>query len=54
VLQRNYQTLKDEWFEVTTRRERAAVITLIALHNGIYKRQNKEKRVTFSDLLENY
>ncbi len=54
VIKRDYNTLKEEWFEVSTRRQRAAVITLVAVRNAINTYHNKQIVTTFDDLLDSY
>lgn len=52
VLQRNYQTIVEKWFEVSPRRRRAAVIALLAARNAIHTYIKDNKTDTFDDLIE--
>jgi len=52
VLQWNYQTFLDKWFEVSPRRKRAAVIALLGVKNAIYKWRWEEKGDDFEDLID--
>jgi len=47
----NYNTLKQEGFIVSKRRENAAIIPLLATINAIYKRQKEDTKLDFEDLL---
>lgn len=48
----SYQTFIDLGFEVSSRRKRAAVITLLATRNALYRHLGNTKKETFEDLLE--
>ncbi len=52
ILQRNYQTMVDRWFEVSPRRKRAAVIAILAVRNAIHTYIKDWKIDTFDDLIE--
>ena len=52
VLQRNYATLVNEWFEVSFRRRRAVVLALLAIKNWYYLFVWVQKREEFDDLLD--
>jgi len=49
----NYTTLQKEWFEVSPRRKRAAVIALIAIQNALYRHKWIDKKTSFEDMLYN-
>lgn len=52
ILTRNYQTMLDNWFEVSPRRKRAAVIAILATRNAIHNHLKDGKIDTFDDLIE--
>jgi hypothetical protein len=51
VLKMNYYTMAEDGYEVSVRRQMAAVLPLVALYNGIYQRQGSEHRCVFDDVL---
>lgn len=51
ILSWNYQTLQNEWFVVSPRRKRAAIIAIVATQNALYTYTWREKTVTFDELL---
>lgn len=53
VLTWNYNTFLQNGFEVSPRRERAAVIALLWVKNAIYKYRWEEKEDDFEDLIDN-
>lgn len=52
VIERNYQTMLDNWFEVSPRRKRAAVIAILATRNAIHTYLKDGKTDTFDDLID--
>lgn len=52
IWHRNYQTMLDNWFEVSPRRKRAAVIAILATRNAIHIHNKDKKTDTFDDLIE--
>lgn len=52
VLSWTYATIKQEWFEVSRRRRRAATIALLATRNAIHLHLNDGKRDEFDDLID--
>ncbi len=52
ILNWNYKTLLDQWFKVSNRRKRAAVIAIQAAQNAIYTHLGQEKRIELEDLIE--
>ena len=51
VIEWNYQTMLDNWFEVSPRRKRAAVIAILAVRNAIHTYLKDSKTDTFDDLI---
>jgi len=51
ILKRNYQTIKEQWFEVSNRRKRAAIIALLGVQNAIYQYLWQEKKIELEDLV---
>ncbi len=43
--------MKENWFNVSVRRHRSAVLPLVAIQNAIYKYLWKDKKVEIEDLL---
>ena len=52
ILTWNYQTMLDNWFEVSPRRKRAAVIAILATRNAIHIYLKDGKVDNFDDLIE--
>jgi len=52
ILTWNYQTMLDNWFEVSPRRKRAAVIAILAARNAIHIYLKDGKVDNFDDLIE--
>lgn len=52
ILTWNYQTMLDNWFEVSPRRKRAAVIAILAARNAIHAYLKDGKTDSFDDLIE--
>lgn len=52
ILNRNYQTMVDRWFEVSSRRKRAGVIAILATRNAIHKYINDGQNDVFDDIID--
>lgn len=52
VLNWDYNTFLEKWFEVSPRRKRAAVIALLGVKNAIYKYRWEDKEDDFEDLID--
>lgn len=52
VLTRNYSTFVERGFEVSPRRQRAAMIALLWVKNAIHKYQNDDIEEDFEDLID--
>ena len=52
ILTRNYKTMTNQWFEVSPRRKRAAVIAILAVKNAIHKYLKDDKDETFDDIID--
>jgi len=52
ILTRDYKTMIKAWFEVSPRRQRAAVIAILAARNAIHNYLKDNKVDTFDDLIE--
>ena len=52
ILNRNHQTMKDNWFNVSPKRKRAAVIAIMAARNAIHNHKKDSKVDNFDDLLD--
>lgn len=50
VLTRNYNTLKEYWFEVSERRKRGAVSSLLAVRNALHRYMEDGKIDEYEDL----
>ena len=53
VITWNYKTMLDNWFEVSPRRKRSAVIAILAARNAIHTYRKDEEIDTFDDLIDN-
>lgn len=53
VISRNYQTMIDNWFTVSPRRQRAATIAILATRNAIHNYLKDEKVDTFDEIIDN-
>lgn len=54
VLGWDYGFMKEQGFEVSTRRKMAAVLPLVAISNAIHKYRQEDIKVEFDDLLKGY
>ena len=52
VLNWDYNTFLEKWFEVSPRRKRAAIIALLGVKNAIYKYRWEDKEDDFEDLID--
>ena len=52
ILHWTYQTMIDQWFEVSPRRKRAAVIAILATRNAVHEYLKDGKKDTFDDIIE--
>ena len=52
ILDRDYDTMSSQWFEVSPRRKRAAVIAILAARNWIHAYLSDGKLDSFDDLLD--
>lgn len=52
ILTRTYDTMLQNWFEVSPRRKRAAVIAILATRNALHTYIKDNKMDTFDDLIE--
>lgn len=54
VLARDYDFMIQNWFQVSPRRKRAAVIAILAARNAIHKLKWDNKKDSFDELIEEY
>ncbi len=52
VLTWNYKIMFDKWFVVSNKRQRAAVLALLAVRNALHEYVNDDKIDDFDDLLD--
>lgn len=52
ILHWTYQTMIDQWFEVSPRRKRAAVIAILATRNAVHEYLKDGKKDAFDDIIE--
>ena len=52
ILTWTYKTIEERWFEVSPRRKRAAVISLMAAKNAIHEYLKDGEKETFDDLMD--
>jgi len=52
ILNWDHQTMKDNWFNVSPKRKRAAVIAIMAARNAIHNYKKDGKIDNFDDLLD--